>query len=230
MNQLYGILSSGVNAGIKREMPEGVLNHINQNVYVFSGAKTYEELNELKDLLLDDDKNIKSFHQFWQESRKIHTEYNQSYLKAEYNFATHAARAADQWQDIAADGDEYNLQYRTANDGLVRESHFILHDTTLPPSDPFWDKYFPPNGWNCRCLAVQVRKSKYPLSDSKEAIEKGDKATTVIGKNGHNSAAMFRFNPGKQEIIFPETHPHFKALSKEEKKAVEKMHDSRKDS
>ena len=50
-------------------------------------------------------------------------------------------------------------------DDRVREDHAILHGTTLPPSDPFWSLYLPPNGWNCRCTAVQVRKGKYPQSD-----------------------------------------------------------------
>ncbi|MDD6471780.1 MAG: phage minor head protein, partial [Bacteroidales bacterium] len=60
------------------------------------------------------------------------------------------------------DGNRYNLQYRTVRDSHVRPEHAALDGVTLPPSDPFWETYYPPNGWNCRCSAIQVRKTKYP--------------------------------------------------------------------
>ena len=42
---------------------------------------------------------------------------------------------AVKWHDIAQDGEEYNLQYRTAGDDRVREAHARLDGVTLPPSD-----------------------------------------------------------------------------------------------
>ena len=44
------------------------------------------------------------------------------------------------------------------------------------PSDTFWDEYYPPNGWNCRCTAVQVRKGKYTETPRGEAMERGREA------------------------------------------------------
>ena len=63
---------------------------------------------------------------------------------------------------------------------------------------------------NCRCTAVQVNKGKYPLSDSKEAVRKGEKATTQLDRFGNNKAAIFRFNPGIDERLFPPKHPYWK--------------------
>jgi hypothetical protein len=69
-------------------------------------------------------------------------------------------------------------------------------------NDPFWDKYFPPLGWNCRCTAVQVRKDKYPVSDSTTAMQAGEKATES------KKQQIFRFNPGKEGKVFPPKHPY----------------------
>ena len=128
--------------------------------------------------------------------------YNVNYLESEYNFAVQSAQMAVKWADYVADGDRYYLQYRTAGDGKVRAEHAALHGTTLPVDDPFWDKYFPPLGWNCRCTAVQVRKDKYPASDSATAMQAGDNATSGAKQQ------IFRFNPGKEGKIFPPKHPY----------------------
>lgn len=121
---------------------------------------------------------------------------------AERNFAVQSAQMAQKWQDFAADGDEYLLQYRTAMDDKVREEHAILQGTTLPPSDPFWDKYYPPLGWNCRCTVVQVRRGKYQESDSAKACELGESSTA--------NTPSFRFNPGKAKIAFPDGVSYFR--------------------
>lgn len=215
LNSINSILQDGFNAGIEHRVPYIMKRDLRENIYVFSGAKTYAELKELSERLLDADGNIKPFHKFWQEVQNIHTDYNKKYLKAEYIFATQSAQMASKWNEFETDGDRYNLQYRTANDDRVRDSHRLLHDITLPPSDPFWDKYFPPNGWRCRCTAVQVRKTKYPESDSGQAVQLGSEATD--GKNN-----IFRFNPGKQNVIFPDHHPYLKNLNKPEAEIIKK--------
>ena len=119
---------------------------------------------------------------------------------------------AAKWHEQAKDGDRYDLQYRTAQDPNVREDHRLLHGTTLPLSDPFWDKYYPPNGWGCRCTVVQVRKGKFPLSDPKLAMLRGDNATDT------SKLKIFRYNPGKSMTLFPPKHPYYKAPA--EAKAV----------
>ena len=103
------------------------------------------------------------------------------------------------------------MQYRTAKDERVREQHRLLDGITLPPSDKFWDEFFPPNGWNCRCSAVQVNPKRYPESNSEEAIQRGRAATFQPNSKGQNKAQIFRFNPGKDKKIFPPKHPYYKA-------------------
>lgn len=183
------------------------------DTFIFSGFKTYSQLKTASELLVDDTGKPKPFAQFSRDVEAIHANYNQRYLEAEYYFAQGSAQMAAKWANLDDTG-RYNLQYRTAGDSRVRDSHAALRDTTLPADDIFWDEYYPPNGWKCRCQAVEVSKDRYATSDSDAAIKAGKAATTSIGKDGKNSLAIFRFNPGKQQIIFPPKHPYKGDLSK----------------
>lgn len=142
-------------------MSHTMRQQLSRSNYVFSGLKTFHELNEAFPSLLDENGNRKTFERFLKDVQKIHETYNRNYLRAEYNFVHASAGMAARWEEFARDGDDYLLQYRTAGDGKVRPEHAALNGVTLPPSDTFWDEYYPPNGWNCRCTAVQVRKGKY---------------------------------------------------------------------
>lgn len=66
----------------------------------------------------------------------------------------------------------------------------------------------PPNGWRCRCRAIEVAAYNYNKTDSKTAMKAGEKATTQISKSGKNSLEMFRFNPGKARQIFPKNNAY----------------------
>ena len=128
--------------------------------------------------------------------------YTGNYLRAEYNFVSASAEMAGKWEQFMRDGDRYNLQYRTQRDDKVRPEHAALDRVTLPPSDSFWEEFYPPNGWNCRCTAVQVRKSKYPTSDHNEAMRLGDEALQ------RDTKGIFRFNAGKEGKSVPDYNPY----------------------
>ncbi len=203
------VLDDGVGQGIQdNEPPAEMLAKLREDVFVFSGCKTYQQLREVSDLLLTDQGTVKPFREFYNQVQQIHQDYNVAYLETEYIFATTNGQMAAKWAEFEKDGDRYNLQYRTAGDDKVRVSHAELDGITLPVSDPFWDSCLPANGWRCRCNVVQVRAGKYPVDDSAGAIAKGEAATTHLDKNGNNTDEIFRFNPGKQRVIFPPKHPY----------------------
>jgi SPP1 gp7 family putative phage head morphogenesis protein len=189
------------------DIPPAMAKSLKEDVFLFSGLKTHAQLAEASKLLLTNEGKIKSFSAFAKDTESIKANYNQNYLEAEYQFAVSSAQSAGNWANISND---YDLQYRTAGDDRVRDSHEQLRDTTLPTDDAFWISYYPPNGWRCRCTAVQVRKGKYETSDSTKAIIEAEKATTQIGKNGENKLEIFRFNPGIQKVVFPPSHPYTK--------------------
>lgn len=214
--ETFRVLGGAVSDSITREMPDELTGLLENNAFIFSGFKTFHSLNEVGLSLISDDGGIKSFERFHEDVEKINAKYNRNYLYAEYNHAVTSSQMAEKWHNFERDGDRYNLQYRTANDERVRAEHQALHDITLPPSDPFWSQFLPPNGWNCRCTVVQVRVNKYPTSDSTRAIEIGEEITADPKKQ------IFRFNPGKELKIFPGKHPYNKA-PKEVKKEILKL-------
>jgi len=208
------VINNAVNTGLKDNLPpQEMIDKLNNDVFVFSACKTHIQLKEVSTKLVDDNGKIRSYQQFSQDVLSIHNQYNELYLQTEYIFAISSSQMAAKWMDMEKDDDSYNLQYRTAQDDRVRDSHRALQGITLPVSDPFWSLYYPPNGWRCRCTTVQVRKEKYPESDPVDSIKKGEEATTEIDSNNRNKAAMFRFNPGKEAVVFPQSHPYYKVKS-----------------
>lgn len=188
---------------IQFEVSNALKTYLEKDAFIFSGLRTHAQLADARSYLKDEKGNIRSFNDFSQKVSKLNAQYNQNYLQAEYNFAIQSGLSAEKWETFSDDDKRYYLQYRTAKDGKVRDSHAALDETTLPKNDPFWGSYMPPNGWNCRCNTVEVLASDYSKDDSASAIANGEKATTQIGKNGKNKAEMFRFNPGADKRIFP---------------------------
>ena len=172
----------------KVEMSDRMRSRLQESDWIFSGMKTFHELNEAFPSLLDESGQKKSFERFLSDVQSI--------------YAGASAEMAAKWEHIEEDGDDYNLQYRTGGDDKVRPEHAALHGVTLPPSDSFWDKYYPPNGWNCRCTVVQVLKDKYPTTDRMDALRRGEEALA------NDTKGMFRFNSGKQGKTFPDYNPY----------------------
>lgn len=198
-----------------------VVKKLETDTFIFSGIKTHAQLLEASKQLLTKDKTIKSF-DIWSNDVKGVKTSHQKYLEAEYDFAVGSVQMAERWESFN-DKDRYNLQYRTAGDSKVRAEHKKLHNTTLPKKHEFWDKYFPPNGWRCRCTTVEVLAYLDKSTNAKTAMEAGKKATTKIGKSGKNKLAIFRFNAGKKGKVFPPKHPYNKVAGvAKAKKAIHK--------
>lgn len=194
-----GVLDSSFE---RTSMSDAMRRRLQRSDFIFSGMKTFHELNEAFPSMLDENGERKPFERFLNDVRSIDETYNANYLRAEYNFVSASAEMAAKWEEFAEDGDRYNLQYRTQKDDKVRPEHAALDGVTLPPSDSFWEEFYPPNGWNCRCTVVQVRKSKYPATDHDEAMTLGDVALQ------RDTKGMFRFNAGAEESTVPDYNPY----------------------
>ena len=85
---------------------------------------------------------------------------NNTRLKRIYNTNMRTANAQGRAKaQYALEGEIY-LRYIALQDGLTRPSHLRMHGITLHRDDPFWERNYPPNGWNCRCVVRAYSKSE----------------------------------------------------------------------
>lgn len=76
-------------------------------------------------------------------------------LRNIYNTNMRVAYAAARYQSQMSSDLPY-FRYVAVLDDRTRASHRALHGLILPKTHPFWDKGYPPNGWNCRCKVQAV--------------------------------------------------------------------------
>lgn len=138
---------------------------IRDNLFKFSGAKTYQEIKEMNDALYDDKGKKLSYEDFREKVMAIHKDYNENYLRTEFETAETSGRRASEWQEFKENADIMpNLKYVTAGDERVRESHRILDGVVKPINDPFWLQNYPPNGYRCRCYVEQTDEPETPAT------------------------------------------------------------------
>lgn len=91
---------------------------IRDNLFKFSGAKTYQEIKEMNDALYDDKGKKLSYEDFREKVMAIHKDYNENYLRTEFETAETSCRRASEWQEFKENADIMpNLKYVTAGDG-----------------------------------------------------------------------------------------------------------------
>lgn len=174
-----------------------MLTRITQNVFSFSAAKNYQQLRTMTEAMIDHEGKIRSFVDFKEQVGVINEKFNRNWLQTEYDTCIATATQSARWQEFQAQKHIMPyLRYQTAGDDSVRDEHRLLDGVIKHIDDPFWRTYYPPNGWNCRCEAVQVTDDN--------VSETPDKAI-----RGVHIAPMFRTNSGQTGLIFPKGHPYF---------------------
>ena len=123
-----------------------------QNVQLFSGAKTANQILDYQSFLLTEKGIARDFIDFKKLVLAKYETYNKTWLKTEYEFIVESAKAAKRWTKIQANKELFDLlEYVTAGDDRVRPSHKALDGIIRKVDDPFWNKYYPPWEWRCRC-------------------------------------------------------------------------------
>lgn len=204
-------LTDGIYSGFGQELiktqwgtPDyDMLFNLRESAYIFSAAKDYQQTKEISSLLTTE-KGLKPFSEFEKDASKVFDTYNRNYLTAEYNSAIAQARSASLWMEVEREKNIYpQLQYETVGDGRVRPEHAALDNIVRPVDDKFWDIYYPPNGWNCRCVVLQGQD--LVNTDMRSFKKPNEKEVPEI----------FRFNAGKTKQIFSPAHPYFEVAKAE---------------
>jgi SPP1 gp7 family putative phage head morphogenesis protein len=106
-------------------------------------------------------------------------------LRTIFRTQSQIAYSAGRWQadqDPAIQEILWGYEYSAVGDDRTRESHMAMDGTTLPKDDPFWQTHWPPNGYNCRCIAIPI------YADSVQDVPPPDDAEADDG---------FDFNAGE---------------------------------
>jgi SPP1 gp7 family putative phage head morphogenesis protein len=184
-----------------------LIQELRTNIYMFSAAKTYEEVRTIGEMLYDNEDKIRPFKEFFEEARKTYDTYNVDYAKTEYNTAVASGQMGVRWNQIMADADILPyLQISVVEDAQTTEICEPLNGITLPIKDPFWDEFYPPNHWNCRSTVLQLDEGNISSkAEVKEATKHADE----------DMQDVFKMNVGKDGYVFSPEHPYFTNAPKE---------------
>lgn len=175
------------------------ISKLTGDIFQFSAAKNWNELRDMTDALHDGN-SIRPFDEYVKATEPIIGKYNQRWLRTEYNQALSSAQCSARWTEFLQNKkDMPYLQYQAVMDENTRDDHAALNGIIKRIDDPFWDKFYPPNGWGCRCEAIQLSTSK-----AKETTDDKIHLPAV--------PAMFRINFGKRGLAFPPGHPYYNQI------------------
>lgn len=209
VREMWNGVKMGIGSDYKDKADSDLVKQLKQNTFVFAAFKNHQQQKEIAALLLDSNGVPRSFEDFKREALQISNQYNITHLETEYVLAQRSAAMAIEWQKIEDNRDILpNIKYLTVKDDRVREAHKKLDGVCLPIDDDFWNLFFPPNGWGCRCYTEQTD----------EAI----KEPTYIPDEKEVPPSM-RFNAGKQKKIVGDEHPYYDVTKKERKSIVKQL-------
>lgn len=174
-----------------------MLRNLERNVYQFSAAKNYQQLKAMTLAVMDGDR-VRTWKDFREAAEGINNQYNKVWLQTEYNAAVASSQMASRWASFE---DDDVLEYVTVGDEQVRQSHQLLDGIRRKRTDSFWNIYFPPNGWGCRC-------------DTTVVSGRGVEETKDIGNRQPKIDPMWRTNTAKDGLVFPAGHPYYKGVPK----------------
>jgi SPP1 gp7 family putative phage head morphogenesis protein len=186
--------------------PLALLKELRENIYMFSGAKTYQQVGEMTQAVADENGKV-PFKEFFEKAKSIYNEYNVYYARTEQDTAFASAQQGAKWIDIVEQSNVLPyLQMSVVEDVNTTEICQPLEGITLPVNDPFWDTYYPPNHWNCRSTVLQLDEATV---SSKSDVAHAEKHAD------EDMQDVFKMNVGKDGYVFSPDHPYYDVQKKD---------------
>jgi len=199
--------SAGVEFGKKNE---SFIAEFKQNAAVFSAFKNHRQTSDIVAQLIDADGNLLSFDKFRKAvlGTTIKADYNQNWLKTEYNMAVRSSRMGAKLKQFEATKRLYpNLEFMPSTAAEPREAHKEWYGTILPMDHPWWKDHTPPVDWGCEC-----------------SIKNTDKPVTDVPEGGETIDPVFAFNPADTaEIVNMKEHPYVKNTDAQSAEMIMKL-------
>ncbi len=180
-----------------------LLKELRENIYIFSGAKTYQQVRQLTDLVAE----AETFNDYKKKAIDIYDTYNNVWAQAEYNTAKGQAQNAILWSEFEKDKENFPyLKYSAVMDNNTSDICKPLNGIIRKVDDPLWSKYSPLNHFNCRCTLEKLDKYENVV------LTHNDKIDEITKKLDETVQKEFKMNAGKDGYIFKENHPYFSVL------------------
>ncbi len=87
--------------------------------------------------------------------------------------------------------------YLAVDDGRSRPTHLAHHRKVYPADHSFWDVWYPPNGYRCRCTIVTVSEAEVEAQGLRVEESVPTVAETDTGVIRLHPDEGFEHNPGK---------------------------------
>ena len=202
--QLWAGVEKGYNlVAIDYDTPDKeMIRSLQKDVWQFSGAKNFQQMKAMSEMLVGPDGKLRSFGDFKRAVSPI-TNDHITWLRTEYKTAVASSQMAAKWVRIQRDKELFPLlQFNAVLDDRTTELCKSLDGVVLPVDDPFWRAYYPPNHFNCRSDVRQLRADEAKITP-KDKI------------NYPDLPKMFLTNVAMDGLIFPKESPYYVGLPDE---------------
>ena len=123
---------------------------------------------------------------------------HEGHLEAIFRTEMQTMYGAGRWQAMQHPAIQqilWGFRYVTVGDDRVRPEHAAMDGMTAPRNDPIWRTHFPPNGWNCRCQAIELFEPEEIVIPEGEVEVMGPAGRPIVVRPGPDRG--FAVNPGE---------------------------------
>jgi hypothetical protein len=184
LDTIHGLLNKAVKEGMAfQDFKNGMLDMMREKGWYGGAGHTADETKYIN----------------WRIKIMYETNMRTAYAQAQYRKQLQGAVLRPIWV--------YQSQLSGKN---RRQEHITLHDKAYRYDDPFWDTYYPPNGWGCQCYVT----TKSEAGAERDGIKVGDSTKETLPEIDETWA----YNVGR-EALAPNFHT-YENLPEEARKQI----------